>query len=725
VIETPTHRKADANAYILATGTAPDPLARHEIAIMNSLLPPKFSHRMVRIICAFGAALATLGTACADEGVWTFDSPPAKALQSGYGFTPSVEWLDALRLSAVRLGGGSGSFVSANGLVLTNHHVAMDCLQALSTEADDRVKNGFHARTRTEELTCPGMELRRLESTEDVTERVRAAVKSIDDTLATAERNVAIARLENECKEKTGLRCEMVTLYRGAAYHLYRYKIWSDIRLVFAPEARLGDFGGDPDNFVFPRFDLDFSLMRVYENGDAIKPAHFLKWAKTGLKDGDLVFAAGHPGSTNRQLTVAQVVYDRDVRYPFMLASANRARKVLQEYSARSPESARRAAGSLIGTENWLKAMTGEYKALREPELMAAKTDEEAPLRKSFVPTADHPDPWATIEVATGKQARDIKSRWAVGYGFRTLFQTAGDIVELANETTLAEADRLSEYRASKVPRIVHRLLADEPFYKDLEIARLAGYWQEAIDLLGKDDPFVVRVLGNKTPLAAAKEAVERSQLDQVAARRKLIDGGKAAVMASTDPLIVLARDVYPMRRRLEKNYEVEVETPTLQAGDELAKIRFKLYAKDAYPDATFSLRLSYGKVSGYDVDGMLMPFQTNFAGLYARSFAFEGKPPFDLPERWLEKQRDLDLATPLDFVSTLDIIGGSSGSPVVDRNGELVGLIFDGNLEGLGGRYAYTDRKARAIAVDGRAIVEALTKVYGAAPLAAELSGR
>ncbi len=677
------------------------------------------------MVCAFGAVLAASGPAAADEGLWPFDSPPAGALQSGYGFSPSVEWLDALRLSAVRVGGGSGAFVSANGLVLSNHHVVTGCLQSLSTGADDLVRNGFYARTRAEERTCPGLDLRRLESTEDVTGKVRAAVTAADDTRATAERNGAIAALERECREKTGLQCEMVTLYRGAFYHLHRYRIWNDIRLVFAPEERIGNFGGDPDNFVFPRFNLDFSLLRVYENGEAVSPAHFLRWAKTGVKDGDLVLAAGHPGSTDRRVTVAQLVHDRDVRYPLMLASANRARKVLQDYSGRSPESARRAADGLTGTENWLKAMNGVYKSLREPELMAAKTEEEARLRKSFVAAAGQPDPWTRIEVATAKQARDARSRWVVGYGYRTLFGVGGQIVELANEATLEEAERLPEYRASRVPGIVHRLSADRPYYKDLEIARLAGLWQEAIDVLGKDDPFVVRVLGDRTPLAAATAMVEGSRLDQVAERRKLLDGGKAAVTASTDPLIVLARDVYPMRRRLEKAYEVEVETPTLQAGDELEKIRFQLYGKDAYPDATFSLRLSFGKVDGYDADGMLVPFQTNFAGLYARSFAFGGRSPFDLPARWLEKQRDLDLATPLNFVSTIDIIGGSSGSPVVDRNGDLVGLIFDGNLEGLGGRYAYTDRKARAISVDGRAIVEALTKVYGAAALAAELSGR
>ena len=695
------------------------------MATMNMTHPRTLILPAPRMVLVAVLALALEGTACAEEGVWTFDNPPAKALEAKYGFTPKPGWLDALRLSAVNFGGASGSFVSANGLVLTNHHVVLSCLQNLSSEANDLVKNGFLARTRAEERVCPGLELRRLESTEDVTAKVRSAVKSKDDTLANKERNVAIAALENECKQKTGQRCEIVTLYRGAAYHLYRYKTWDDIRLVFAPEARVGFFGGDPDNFVYPRFDLDVALVRVYEQGAAVKPRTYLKWAKAGVGEGELVFSAGHPYSTDRLVTAAQLAFDRDVRYPLMLASATRHRKALQAFSARSPEAERRAAENLFGTENWLKSMAGEYKALQDPALMAAKSEDEARLRKAFVADAGRTDPWTTVEVATRKEGGQIKAAWVIGYGYGTLFDAAGKIVELANETALPETDRLPAYRASKVPRLVLRLTADEPYYKDLEIARLAGYWQEASDILGKDDPFVVRVLGNKTPLAAATEVIEGTRVDRAEERKKLVEGGKAATATSTDPLIVLARDVYPMRRRLAKFREIEVETPTLRAGDELEKLRFKLFATDAYPDATGSLRLSYGTVRGYDADGVLMPFHTNFAGLYARSFAFGGKPPFDLPQRWLDKQRNVDLATPLNFVSTLDIIGGSSGSPVVNRNGELVGLIFDGNLEGLGGRFVYTDEKARSIAVDSRAIVEALVKIYGADALATEMTGR
>jgi hypothetical protein len=433
------------------------------------------------------------------------------------------------------------------------------------------------------------------------------------------------------------------------------------------------------------------------------------------------VFAAGHPYETDRLVTLAQMALDRDVHYPWMIASAKRQRRLLQDFGARSPEAQRRAADRLFGTENWLKSMQGEYKALQEPAMFARKREDETRLRGT--PRPD--DPWSSVEAATRKDAEIFREQWVTGYGYRTLFQTAGQLVELAYERALPDGERLAEYRDSAIPRLTHRLTDDAPVYKDLEAVRIADYWQEARELLGDDHPFVRAVLQGRTPAAAAAAMVEGTRLEQVEERRRLVEGGRAAVDASHDPLIVLARAVYPIHRRLAKLQEVEIDTPIRQAADAIERLRFERATRDAYPDATGSLRLSFGTVRGYDADGVLVPWRTNFWGLYARSDAFDGKPPFDLPSRWIERHNAIALGTPLDFVATLDIIGGSSGSPVVDRNGELVGVVFDSNLEALGSRYVYTDEKARAVAVDARAIVEALRSVYGAPELAAEFTGR
>lgn len=661
---------------------------------------------------------------CADEGMWTFDQPPARAIESKYGFELTPAWLEHLRLSALSFGGASGSFVSEKGLALTNHHVALSCLQKLSSEKRDLVRNGYVARTRADELACPGFEVRRLESTQDVTREVQAAIRATDAAAANAERNSVIARIEERCARETGLRCEVDTRFRGASYELLRYKVWTDVRLVFAPESSVGFFGGDPDNFVYPRFDLDAALMRIYENGAPVAPRAFLRWSREGVREDDLVFAAGHPYSTDRLVTLAQLGYERDVAFPLRIASAQRQRKDLQAFSSRSPEAARRAGENLFGTENWLKAMLGEYKSLRDPALFEAKRSQEAKLR-DVSPRDGARDPWARIEAATRIQSAIAKESWSVNYGFRTLFDTAGKIVELANERALPEAERLSEYRESSIARMLPRLTADAPVYKDLEVARLAGYWQEAREFLGDDHPFVREVLRGLSPLEAATSVVEASTLDRVEVRKALIDGGVTAVNASNDPLIVLARRVYPIRRKLAKLDEVEIEETIRQAADDIERLRFKTFGANTYPDATGSLRLSYGVARGYDGDGILTPWQTNYWGLFARHAAFGGKPPFDLPRRWLERERDLELSTPLNFVTTLDIIGGNSGSPVVDRRGELVGLVFDGNLDNLGGRFGYTEEKSRAIAVDARAILEALLRVYRGPEIADELLGR
>jgi len=551
---------------------------------------------------------------------------------------------------------------------------------------------------------------------------VQAAIRSTDGAGANAERNTVIARIEEACSRETGLRCEVDTRFRGAAYELLRYKVWTDARLVFAPESAVGFFGGDADNFVYPRFDLDVALLRIYENGAPVRPREFLRWSREGAREGDLVFSAGHPYATDRLITVAQLDFERDVGFPLRIASAKRQRKALQVFGAQSTEAARRAGPGLFGTENWLKAMLGEDKALHEPPLIEARRKEEAELRKLALADGNR-DPWSRIETATRTQAAILKEEWSVNYGFRTLFDMAGRIVELANERALPESQRLADYRESSIARILTRLTADAPVYKDLEIARQSDYWQEARELLGEDHRFVRLVLQGRSPRDAAAAVIEPSTLDRVAVRKALIDGGLAAVNASEDPLIALARRVYPMRRRIAKLDEIEVEEPTRQAADEIARLRLKALGSEAYPDATGSLRLSFGVARGYDADGILTPWQTNFWGLFARHAAFAGRAPFELPTRWIERQRDLELATPLDFVATLDIIGGNSGSPVVDRKGELVGLVFDSNLDGLGGRFGYTEQKARAVLVDARGIMEALTRVYRASHIVDELA--
>ncbi|HEY9104024.1 S46 family peptidase [Chitinimonas sp.] len=665
-----------------------------------------------------------LPPALADEGMWTFDNPPLSRLDKTYGFQPSAAWLAHLQQAAVNFG-ASSSFVSPDGLLLTNHHVALGCIDKLSSPARDLAHNGYVAHQRYEELRCPGSMARVLRSSEDVTQQVVEASKTASGGDAvTAMRKRAIARLEADCKQQTGLACEVVPLYKGSLYHLYRYKEWDDVRLVFAPEYQAAFFGGDADNFVYPRHALDFALLRVYENGQPVRPVHYLKLAKRPVAEGDLVFVAGHPGATDRLLTQAQLATLRDITLPIKLASLKRQQAELHAYSQRSPEAARQALDRLFGTENGLKSGLGQEAALLDPKTTAQKEADEQQFRTAYHQQGLAGDPWAEAEAASKREASRAKELWALGYGYRTLFEYAGQLVEQAYERQLPESERLNAYRSAGLPEIERRLRAKVPFYKDLQVAVQAGYFAEAEQLLGKGHSFVRTVLMDATPQEAAEKAIRNSKLDDVNERIRLLQGGVAAIEASDDPLLQLARKVYPLRRELVRYQETQIETPSKQAAEQLGQARFALYGRELPPDATATLRLSYGKVAGYQAGGISTPWKTTFGGLYARADSFDGKPPFDLAPKVAAARSKVVPSTPLNFVTTADIIGGNSGSPVVNRDGEWVGLIFDSNLESLGNRFAYSDTTARSSAVDARAILHALERIYGAPELARELRG-
>src|SRR5262245_51430842 len=671
------------------------------------------------------------GRSNADEGMWTFDNPPSKQLQEKYKFTPTPQWLDHIRLSSVRFNdGGSGSFVSPNGLVITNHHVAFGQLQKVSTPEKDYVKDGFHAKTQAEELKCPDLELNVLVSMENVTARVQGAVKpGMTEKQALDARKAEQAKIQKESLDKTGFRSDVVSLYEGGEYWLYRYKKYTDVRLVFAPEQQTAFFGGDPDNFTFPRYDLDFAVLRVYENNRPVQSKDYLKWNTKGSADDDLVFVSGHPGSTERGLTLAQLEADRDVFYPTRINRYKRELQALRAYSARGQEQARQAADDIFGLENTVKAFTGEFNGM-DKGLFDKKSKEESELRAKIAAKPewrkDYGDAWDSIGSATKKQLEIFKPQQ-----FRSI-STASHLAALARQLVVyvaeikkPDAERLSGYHDSQLDELKFYLFSPAPIYPEYEEAQLAFSLQDSLNQLGPNDPWVKTVLNGKTPAQIASEVIRGTKLTDPAVRKSLFEGGEAAVNASTDPLIVLARKVDPFFREIRKQYEDNVESVITAATEKIAKARFAIYGKSVYPDATFTLRLAYGTVKGYPMNGTKAPSKTTFYGLYDRSASFDNKPPFNLMPKFVQQKDKIDLNTPLDFVMTADIIGGNSGSPVINRNGEFVGIIFDGNIESLTGNFVYLEETNRAVAVHSAAIIEALRKVYDAAPVANELEGK
>jgi hypothetical protein len=690
--------------------------------------------RLFQVAAGAAVGIFTLNSARADEGMWLLNAPPTQTLKARYGFEPSATWLEHVQKSAVRFNsGGSGSFVSPDGLIITNHHVGADDLQKLSDEKHNYVRDGFHAKSRAEEIRCVDLELNVLISIEDVTARVNAAVKpGATAAEAFAARRAIKSEIEKESLDKTGLRSDVVTLYQGAQYQLYRYKKYTDVRLVFAPEQQAAFFGGDPDNFEYPRFDLDICLFRAYENGQPAKLDHYLKWSEAGAAEGELVFVTGNPGSTSRLFTYAELADARDRRVPKVLGWLKEQEVLFLSYSSRSAENARRARDLLFGYQNSRKAYDGELAGLLDPQVFQKKQAEEERLKKAAAERAELADTrtsWDEIAaaqkiIATTSPHFNFLERFADRSS--ALLSISRELYRSGTEKAKPSGERLREYRDSNKASFELGLFSDEPIYDDLEQLRLSSYLTQLANEFGADDGLVKAVLAGKSPRERATELVTGTKVKDVAVRKALYAGDAAALekAAATDPMLALAKAIDGAARVARKTIEEQTERKE-QAQSRIARVRYALDGTNVYPDATFTLRLAFGSIKGYEEGGATVPAFTTIGGMYARSDAHAGREPFDLPERWLTQKVKLKLATPMNFVSTCDIIGGNSGSPTLNRAGEFVGIIFDGNIQSLVADFAYTETQSRAVSVDARAVIEALRNVYGAGEIADELLGK
>jgi hypothetical protein len=689
------------------------------------------------VVLAFLALAVSAASVRADEGMWLFNDVPAKYLKDKHAFDVNKKWLDHVQRSSVRFNdGGSGSFVSPHGLVMTNHHVASTALQKMGTKEKNYYRDGFYASTQKEESKVEAMELNVLMDIEDVTARVNKAVtKDMTAEQAAKARRGVMNEIEKESddkfKDKYKVKSQVVTLFQGGMYNLYRFKKYTDVRLVFAPEQQIAFYGGDPDNFEFPRYDFDVAFFRVYENGKPAKVDHYLKWAKKGPAENELVFVSGHPGTTRRLATLSEFTYLRDTDLPFRLRHLNRLEVLLGSWSERSEENRRRAKNTFFSVQNSRKARIGGLEALLEPKILALKKAEDKRLREAAEKDAKFKSAqgaWDKVAAAMKVKAAHLKRYFLLeeGRAFNSkYFGIAHDLVRAAEERTKPNKDRLREYSDSNLDSLQEELFSEAPIYNDYETLKLADSLTLLCNIFGFENELVQKVLDGQSPNARARQLIKGTKLGKVALRKELYKGGKEAVDASKDPMILLAKLIDPAAREVRKIFENQVVEPTRQAYADISKIKFALDGTKTYPDATFTLRLSFGLAKGYEEDGEKVPYQTTFAGLYKRAAEHKNQFPFDLPKRWIDRKEKLDLDTPFNFVCTADIVGGNSGSPVINRDAELVGLIFDGNIQSLALDFVYTEEQARAVSVSALGILEGLRKIYEATPLANEIAGK
>ncbi|MBD8882163.1 S46 family peptidase [Rhodanobacter sp. 7MK24] len=679
-----------------------------------------------------GLLLGTAGGAMADEGMWTLDHLPVKQMQQRYGFTPTQQWIDLIQHAAVRLAEGcSGSFVSASGLVMTNHHCANACLSQLSGTGHNYMSDGYVAMKQEDEPKCPDVELNQLEKITDVTDQVNAATSGKQGAERIKAERAISSKLETQCVagDAKTWRCDVVTLYHGGRYALYKYRRYQDVRLVFAPEQSIAFFGGDPDNFNFPRYDLDVTFFRAYVDGKPAKTPQFLQFDPHGPKAGEMTFVVGNPGSTQRETPWLQLSAMRDDMLIPFYGYLSDLRGVLWQYGRAGAQQAKEAQDMQFGIENTLKVFNGWLETLTNESFITQKQKDDATLRDWIAADpsrrAKYGDPWADLAKAQqrGKELQDRYNMIAGGRGFGVgtqLFADAMTLVRGAAQRAKPDAERLPQYRDANLPAVEQSLEAKVPVYPEFERTMMAWSMEKMRQILGADDAFVHQTLGKQSPDELATTLVNGTKLADPAVRKQLWDGGEKAIEASTDPMIAFVRGIEPTATKLRKQYEDEVQAPTTKADEAIAQARFAREGTSNYPDATFTLRLSYGKVAGWKEGDHEVPPFTDFAGAYNRA---TGADPFKLPDSWIKAKDSLDLSTPFDFVTDNDIIGGNSGSPVVDRDGHAVGLIFDGNIHSIGGDFVYDGSNNRAVAVDTAALMEAVRKVYRLPRLADELA--
>lgn len=652
----------------------------------------------------------------ADEGMWTFDNFPSKVVAGKYGFSPTQAWLDHVRTASLRIAQGcSASFISPHGLVMTNHHCVLECVQQLATAKDNLVETGFSSRTAAEERKCPDFELDQLVEIRDVSGEIQPALAGKTGDEANKALNAKKAEIQQRCGSDSGTRCDVVSLYHGGVYDLYRYKRYTDVRLVFAPEMSVAQFGGDPDNFNFPRFDFDIGLVRAYDHDNPISSPEYLKWSDSGSKDGDLVFVSGNPGGTSRQFTVSQLEFRRDQIIPAQIPAISEYRGQLEQFIRLGPEQAREANETLFFIENYYKVLKGQQEALMDPKFFSIKVAEEHRLRDSVAADpklASAASAWNEISEVEKLRASLLPRAMVMDdLNYSGLLGQAITLVRAAAERAKPNRERLPEFTDQALVEVQNQISAPVPVFKDVEEFTLASIFRWTRRDLGTDDPFVRKMLGKESPEQLAHRLIAGTHLDDAKVRETLYTGGQTAISSSTDPMIVFIVSIDPDLRAIRKEYEARIDAPVRSAAEKIAKARFAVYGTTVDPDATFTGRLSYGTVKGFpDAQGHFVPPYTTIGGLFDRA---TGAPPYSLPQSWLSAKSDLNLQTPMNLCTTNDIIGGNSGSPLINKNAEIVGLIFDGNIFSLGGDFAFDPVQNRSVAVDSSALLEGLRKVY------------